>query len=113
MKFVCGNCEGTIREGNYSKHHASFVPHEECGFETFFATHVPTKQNPDPTPGEVRKIQVGLPSDADLDAVAEEDRIKAETENESGDANAEVDARGEAEEVEVEGQSKKSRKAKK
>jgi len=56
MKFVCGHCKGTVREGNYSKHHASFVPHE-CGFETFFATFIPLPGKPDPEPGDIRPIE--------------------------------------------------------
>jgi len=56
MKFVCGHCKGTVREGNYSKHHASFVPHE-CGFETFFATFIPSPGEPDPEPGDIRPIE--------------------------------------------------------
>ena len=58
MKFVCGHCTGIIREVSKEKHLAAFVPHDVCGYETFFPTFIRTPKQPDPTPGEVRRFSI-------------------------------------------------------
>lgn len=56
MKFICGNCKEVIRQGNFSKHYASWVPHDKCGYETYFPEHLPGRDKGEPKPAKVRPI---------------------------------------------------------
>ena len=73
MRFFCGHCKGVIRESfELAKHVAAFIPHHECGYETFFSTFIPTPWHPDPPPGEVRPIVKALPRDVNVQSAAGE-----------------------------------------
>lgn len=43
MKFVCGACGEFSKKAYVSRHVASYVAHEECGYETFFPNFVAHK----------------------------------------------------------------------
>lgn len=43
MKFVCGACGEFSKKAFVSRHTASYVPHEACGYETFFPNFVQHK----------------------------------------------------------------------
>lgn len=92
MRFICGHCGELICDRkNCDKHFASFVPHEACGYETFFPTHIYMPSNPDPKPGEARR----LPSSVDLDTVADEQKQKELTEaDDASDAQKQVEESG-------------------
>jgi len=56
MKFICGNCGELIKEANTSKVYDSWMPHEQCGHETFYKTFLPSREKPDPTPERTRPM---------------------------------------------------------
>ena len=66
-KFVCGACGQVSKKGVISRHHASWVPHESCGYETFFGNFVPGAKLSDPKPKMIRPIgmteESGMPFD--------------------------------------------------
>lgn len=91
IKFVCGHCGELIHESNSTFAFPGWQQCEKCGHETYFDKFVVReKEEKQPGPIEVRRFRdetpeelaerikrQGLPSGADLDAVAEEEKLKA------------------------------------
>jgi hypothetical protein len=81
MKFICGNCKEVIKQGNFQKHYASWMPHEKCGYETYFPEHLPGRDKGEPRPVKTRPIgeeKETKTADAPPVSQAEKDKVLRE-----------------------------------